>query len=107
MFGNQIPTSSSIYNAAPEKDRYNDRFDISKKSGVYKQCLGKTSRNECGCTDVLRYSMLEANSDCVERVSMHILTRRFSKFSMKMYIYLIFALLKEVHKNRSQVGTQS
>ncbi|KAI9206844.1 cation channel sperm-associated protein subunit beta protein family-domain-containing protein [Polychytrium aggregatum] len=65
--GDSIPTSSNIYNAAPERPRYNDRYEISKSTGVYKQCAGKPNRQACGCTDEERVSMMVMYSDCIDR----------------------------------------
>ncbi|XP_071820924.1 cation channel sperm-associated auxiliary subunit beta-like [Apostichopus japonicus] len=65
--GKQIPTSEHIYNADPNANRPREHYEISKTSGYYKQCFGKMSREECGCTTELKLSSLAKNSDCRER----------------------------------------
>ena len=66
--GNNIPTTSNFYNAAPDQPKYNNRFDISKRTGVYKNCLGKSTRTQCACSDEARYLMQQDQSDCVDKV---------------------------------------
>lgn len=68
--GRAIPVTDNIYNAAPDMGRYIDKFDISKKTGSYKQCAGKSSRSNCGCTDSQKFSGLSSYSDCIDRVSL-------------------------------------
>ncbi|XP_038046722.1 uncharacterized protein LOC119720928 [Patiria miniata] len=65
--GISIPTSRNIYNADPSKPRPRDIYQISKDTGVYKQCLDKANRSECGCTDAMKMSSLQRNTDCRER----------------------------------------
>ena len=40
-------------------------------SGRYKQCAGKSDREDCECTDVMRYSPFVIDSDCRERVGLN------------------------------------
>ncbi|XP_035388391.1 cation channel sperm-associated protein subunit beta-like [Electrophorus electricus] len=68
QLGMLIPSSANIYNADPSKPRPLQHYPISKNSGHYKQCAGKKSAKECGCTDALRLSSLAVNSDCRQRV---------------------------------------
>lgn len=67
-FGDSVPISSNIYNAAPGLPRYHDIFQISKSTGSYKACLNKSERAFCGCDDLTRLSMDSLNSDCIDRV---------------------------------------
>ncbi|KAJ7985014.1 hypothetical protein DPEC_G00360740 [Dallia pectoralis] len=67
-YGVAIPCSNNIYNADPIKPRPRDFYPISKNTGRYKQCAGKRSAEECGCTDLLKVSPLAINSDCRQRV---------------------------------------
>ncbi|XP_022089025.1 cation channel sperm-associated protein subunit beta-like isoform X2 [Acanthaster planci] len=67
LLGISIPTSNNIYNADPSQPRPRDIYQISKDSGTYKQCLGKTNRSECGCTDAMKMSSLERDTDCRQR----------------------------------------
>ncbi|KAI9216271.1 cation channel sperm-associated protein subunit beta protein family-domain-containing protein, partial [Blastocladiella britannica] len=66
--GVAVPNSTVIYNADPAAARYNDFFPVSKTTGSYQACLGKTSRAECGCRDDQAYSFSYADSDCTNRV---------------------------------------
>nr|XP_014341836.1 PREDICTED: cation channel sperm-associated protein subunit beta isoform X2 [Latimeria chalumnae] len=66
--GISIPLTDNIYNADPSKPRLRDYYQTSKKSGKFKQCAGKLSREECGCTESMKLSSLAAFSDCRERV---------------------------------------
>uniref|UniRef100_A0AAZ3PS29 Cation channel sperm-associated protein subunit beta n=1 Tax=Oncorhynchus tshawytscha TaxID=74940 RepID=A0AAZ3PS29_ONCTS len=68
QLGVLIPTSDNIYNADPSHPRPREHYPISKNSGRYKQCAGKRSAEECGCTDILKVSPLAINSDCRQRV---------------------------------------
>ncbi|XP_072177103.1 cation channel sperm-associated auxiliary subunit beta-like [Diadema setosum] len=66
--GISIPLTNNVYNADPSKPRLNDHYQASKDSGFLKQCAGKASKEECGCTDEMRLSSLELFTDCRERV---------------------------------------
>ncbi|XP_022243631.1 cation channel sperm-associated protein subunit beta-like isoform X2 [Limulus polyphemus] len=66
--GIAIPTTENIYNADPSKPKHNNYYEISKNSGTYKQCLGKSSREKCGCTDEKKVSRYAQESDCIEKV---------------------------------------
>ncbi|KAK6307500.1 hypothetical protein J4Q44_G00226480 [Coregonus suidteri] len=68
QLGVSIPTTDNIYNADPSQPRPRQHYPISKDSGRYKQCAGKRSAEECGCTDGLKVSPLAINSDCRQRV---------------------------------------
>ncbi|XP_062377467.1 cation channel sperm-associated auxiliary subunit beta-like isoform X2 [Sardina pilchardus] len=68
QLGVLIPTSENIYNADPSQQYQRQHYPVSKASGHYKQCAGKVSAEECGCTDGLRVSPLAINSDCRMRV---------------------------------------
>ncbi|XP_066294737.1 cation channel sperm-associated auxiliary subunit beta-like [Branchiostoma lanceolatum] len=63
-----IPLSNNIYNADPSQDRPNDFYQVSRETGQFKQCLGKSTRAECGCTKQMKLSSLEKFSDCIDRV---------------------------------------
>lgn len=65
--GIDIPISDNIYNADPNATRPRERYEISKMTGHFKQCAGKSSREECGCTRHLKLSSLAKDSDCRER----------------------------------------
>ncbi|XP_071802206.1 cation channel sperm-associated auxiliary subunit beta-like isoform X2 [Asterias amurensis] len=65
--GISIPTSYNVYNADPGLPRPRDIYQISKDTGVYKQCHGKASRADCGCTDAMKLSSLERYTDCRQR----------------------------------------
>ena len=41
-----------------------------QQSGRYKLCLGKSSREECQCTDEMKVSTNVNHSDCRERVGL-------------------------------------
>ncbi|XP_041121983.1 cation channel sperm-associated protein subunit beta-like [Polyodon spathula] len=68
QLGIAIPVSDNIYNADPSKPRPRQYYQISKNTGTYKQCAGKSSQAECGCTEEMRLSPLAAHSDCRKRV---------------------------------------
>ncbi|XP_058847487.1 cation channel sperm-associated auxiliary subunit beta-like isoform X2 [Acipenser ruthenus] len=67
QLGIAIPVSDNIYNADPSKPRPRQYYQISKNTGTYKQCAGKSSQAECGCTEEMRLSPLAAHSDCRKR----------------------------------------
>nr|XP_024000363.1 cation channel sperm-associated protein subunit beta-like [Salvelinus alpinus] len=67
QLGVLIPTTDNIYNADPSHPHPRQHYPISKNSGRYKQCAGKRSAEECGCTDRLKVSPLAINSDCRQR----------------------------------------
>jgi len=84
--GNDVPVSDAFYHAHPEKDRIKNRFKVSKQSGKYKQCEGKSNRQECQCTDEQKTSMLMKNSDCIEKVLKLYQTNQYQlKFFIKEY----------------------
>eukprot|EP00741_Cyanophora_paradoxa_P013612 tig00020703_g13141.t1 len=66
--GRGIPTNDHLYAADPSKPRYFDVYEVSRSSGRLKQCAGKASRAECGCTRAMRLSQRAAFSDCIDRV---------------------------------------
>ncbi|XP_041480969.1 uncharacterized protein LOC121428433 [Lytechinus variegatus] len=66
--GIAVPLTKNMYNADPSKPRRNDRYQVSKESGFYKQCAGKKTREECECTEEMRLSSLELFTDCREKV---------------------------------------
>ncbi|XP_031439066.2 cation channel sperm-associated protein subunit beta-like [Clupea harengus] len=68
QLGVLIPTSDNIYNADPSQPRPREHYPVSKTTGRYKQCAGKASVAECGCTNALKVSPLAINSDCRKRV---------------------------------------
>ncbi|XP_059818264.1 cation channel sperm-associated auxiliary subunit beta-like [Hypanus sabinus] len=68
MLGINIPTTDNIYNADPSKPKFRDFYKVSKETGRYKQCAGKRSVEECGCTEDMKLSSLVEYSDCRERV---------------------------------------
>ena len=64
-----IPMSSNLYNVHPEKPPYKERFEISRKTRVYKQCRGKSYRRHCDCRQGnITMSRLVAYSDCINTV---------------------------------------
>ncbi|KAL7754410.1 hypothetical protein RI367_000391 [Sorochytrium milnesiophthora] len=63
--GAAVPITSNIYNAAPDQPRYNNRFAVSKQSGVYKKCAGQPSRMACGCLPREYQSLMVQDSDCI------------------------------------------
>ncbi|KXS19395.1 hypothetical protein M427DRAFT_449604 [Gonapodya prolifera JEL478] len=65
--GKSVPTTEHIYNAAPDKPRYNDRYWASRTTGKLKQCLNAQSRFACNCTDAQRSSEFVADSDCIDK----------------------------------------
>ncbi|XP_013386196.1 cation channel sperm-associated protein subunit beta-like [Lingula anatina] len=72
QLGIAIPLTANMYHADPSKPREKNTYQISKQSGKYKQCAGKTTRDECGCTRAMKLSNLVKFSDCKERVySLH------------------------------------
>ncbi|XP_078687108.1 cation channel sperm-associated auxiliary subunit beta-like [Branchiostoma floridae x Branchiostoma belcheri] len=62
-----IPLSNNIYNADPSQDRPNDFYQVSQDTGQFKQCYGKSTRTECGCTEQMKLSSREEFSDCIDR----------------------------------------
>ncbi|XP_019909958.2 cation channel sperm-associated protein subunit beta isoform X2 [Esox lucius] len=82
--GVSIPYTDNIYNADPSKARPRDFYAISKNSGRYKQCAGKKSAEECGCTDLLKVSPLAINSDCRQRVLR--LTFPVTNFNINLFL---------------------
>ncbi|XP_028391020.1 cation channel sperm-associated protein subunit beta-like [Dendronephthya gigantea] len=64
-----IPMSSNLYNVHPEKPPYKERFEISRRTRVYKQCSGKSYRRHCDCRQGnITMSRLVAYSDCISTV---------------------------------------
>ncbi|XP_044515935.1 cation channel sperm-associated protein subunit beta-like [Gracilinanus agilis] len=67
--GIAIPLTNNFYNADPSKPRPRNYHPLSKKTGIYKQCLNKTTREECKCTKEQKDSESIAFSDCKEKVA--------------------------------------
>ncbi|XP_033029344.1 cation channel sperm-associated protein subunit beta [Lacerta agilis] len=67
VLGIAVPLTENFYNADPSKPKLRDYFTNSKKSGRYKQCAGKSTRSECGCTENMKLSFSVAFSDCKEK----------------------------------------
>jgi cation channel sperm-associated protein subunit beta len=64
-----IPMSSNLYNVHPEKPPYKERFAISRRTRVYKQCSSKSYRRDCDCDqENITMSRLVAYSDCITTV---------------------------------------
>jgi hypothetical protein len=57
-----------IYNADPSAPRYNDYFTVSKFTGYFQACAGKSNRDECGCTDAQKWSSTPTDTDCMQHV---------------------------------------
>ena len=55
-----------------------------QKSGRFKQCFEKASREECGCTDDMKMSSMQRDTDCRERVS----TKKLLQNLGRGYLYL-------------------
>ncbi|KAG4108770.1 hypothetical protein H8356DRAFT_918507 [Neocallimastix lanati (nom. inval.)] len=84
--GTDVPIEDTFYHAHPGKERIKNRFKVSKNSGKYKQCEGKSNRQECGCTNDQKRSMLIKNSDCIENVIKLYQTNNYQlKFFVKEY----------------------
>uniref|UniRef100_A0A6P5LS27 Cation channel sperm-associated protein subunit beta-like n=1 Tax=Phascolarctos cinereus TaxID=38626 RepID=A0A6P5LS27_PHACI len=66
--GKDIPTTNNFYNADPSRPKLRNYHPQSKKTGIYKQCLNKTSREDCNCTTEQKMSQNVAFSDCTEKV---------------------------------------
>ncbi|XP_072479192.1 cation channel sperm-associated auxiliary subunit beta-like isoform X2 [Notamacropus eugenii] len=66
--GLYIPITDNFYNADPSLPKDRNYHPQSKKTGIYKQCLNKTSREECNCTVEQKMSQNLAFSDCIEKV---------------------------------------
>ncbi|XP_069771575.1 cation channel sperm-associated auxiliary subunit beta-like [Narcine bancroftii] len=66
--GINVPITDNIYNADPSKPKFRDFYKSSKETGRYKQCAGKQSSQECGCTEAMRLSSFIEYSDCRQRV---------------------------------------
>ncbi|XP_043836517.1 cation channel sperm-associated protein subunit beta-like [Dromiciops gliroides] len=66
--GIAIPITSNFYNADPSSPKPRNYHPKSKETGIYKQCLNKTSRDECNCTTEQKMSQYIAFSDCREKV---------------------------------------
>ncbi|KAG5270804.1 hypothetical protein AALO_G00172500 [Alosa alosa] len=84
QLGVLIPTSENIYNADPSQRFPRQHYPESKTSGQFKQCAGKKSAEECGCTDALRVSPLAINSDCRKRVLRK--TYPLTNFNITLYL---------------------
>ncbi|XP_041964031.1 cation channel sperm-associated protein subunit beta-like isoform X3 [Alosa sapidissima] len=84
QLGVLIPTSENIYNADPNQRFPRQHYPESKTSGQFKQCAGKKSAEECGCTDALRVSPLAINSDCRKRVLRK--TYPLTNFNITLYL---------------------
>jgi hypothetical protein len=69
IMGKAIPTTDNIYNAAPDEEKYNNRYSISQRTGRFKQCAGKSTTSECGCTADDRFTMSTNTTDCHNKVS--------------------------------------
>ncbi|XP_077863810.1 cation channel sperm-associated auxiliary subunit beta-like [Saccoglossus kowalevskii] len=67
-YGIAIPTSENVYNVDPSQAIPRNAYRISKVSWKYKQCAGKSSKDECLCTDEMKLSNLASYSDCKQRV---------------------------------------
>ncbi|GCC24189.1 hypothetical protein chiPu_0002589 [Chiloscyllium punctatum] len=86
-FGINLPVSENIYNADPSKPKYRNFYELSKKTGRYKQCAMKKTREECGCTDEMRLSSFVQYSDCRQRVRALLIDEKISSS-----LFCIFAL---------------
>ncbi|KAF0286935.1 Cation channel sperm-associated protein subunit beta [Amphibalanus amphitrite] len=65
--GINIPTSENIYNADPSQPLNQNlliEHAISRDTGRFKACAGKSNRSECGCTEEQQYSTGVEHSDC-------------------------------------------
>ncbi len=67
--GNDVPTTDNIYNGDPSQPLNDAKFNISRLTGTFKQCLGKSSRQDCGCTTEMALSQKVSNSDCIDTVT--------------------------------------
>uniref|UniRef100_A0A5F8HJN6 Cation channel sperm associated auxiliary subunit beta n=1 Tax=Monodelphis domestica TaxID=13616 RepID=A0A5F8HJN6_MONDO len=67
--GIAIPLTNNFYNADPSMPRPRNYHPLSKKSGIYKQCLNKTHREDCHCTEEMKKSENIVFSDCKEKVA--------------------------------------
>ncbi|KAF6350912.1 cation channel sperm associated auxiliary subunit beta [Rhinolophus ferrumequinum] len=66
--GIAIPLTDNFYHADPSKPIPRNLFHKSKKSGKFKQCANKSTREECNCTNDQKFSHAVAFSDCREKV---------------------------------------
>ncbi|XP_074091511.1 cation channel sperm-associated auxiliary subunit beta-like isoform X1 [Macrotis lagotis] len=66
--GLAIPTTDNFYHADPSKPRQRNYHPASKKTGKYKQCLNKRTREDCNCTTEQKLSQNIIFSDCTEKV---------------------------------------
>ena len=61
--------SYALHSVCPRLPFFLLIVDLFQDSGTYKQCLGKSNRAECGCTDEMKLSGQVIHSDCIQRVN--------------------------------------
>nr|KAF6287199.1 cation channel sperm associated auxiliary subunit beta [Pipistrellus kuhlii] len=66
--GVAIPLADNFYNVDPSKPIPRNLFHKSKKSGKFKQCANKSTREQCNCTTYQKFSYSVTFSDCREKV---------------------------------------
>ncbi|XP_031808144.1 cation channel sperm-associated protein subunit beta isoform X2 [Sarcophilus harrisii] len=90
QLGIAIPLTDNFYNADPSKPKPRNLFPESKVTGKYKQCLNKSSRADCNCSIVEKFSYSTDFSDCREKVPRY-------KFPVSQYP-ISLNILSEDHK---------
>ncbi|KAK1339430.1 hypothetical protein QTO34_020113 [Cnephaeus nilssonii] len=66
--GVAIPLTDNFYHVDPSKPIPRNLFHKSKKSGKFKQCANKSTREQCNCTNDQKFSFAVTFSDCREKV---------------------------------------
>ncbi|XP_072351217.1 cation channel sperm-associated auxiliary subunit beta-like isoform X1 [Scyliorhinus torazame] len=116
IFGINLPVSENFYNADPSKPKFRNFYELSKKTGLYKQCEMKKSRKECGCTEAMKLSSFIQYSDCREKV--YRVTYPVNDFLLKLYLKKsnqdlqqlsapYFVLISELNNRTNWVATST
>ena len=76
--GKGVPLTANVYHGDPSAGRERNLFDVSKRTGRYKQCEGAQNRAECGCSQASVIQPSAASSDCMEVVPKVLFANRFT-----------------------------
>ena len=67
ILGEAVPSSTNIYNGAPNLPMYKSELPVAKTNGQYKQCSGAQNATSCICASFVD-SQWASQSDCLINV---------------------------------------
>ncbi|KAJ3220294.1 GTPase-activating protein S23 [Dinochytrium kinnereticum] len=100
FLGRSIPISQNIYNSDPSVAKHRDIYDISRKTGRFKRCSPRQSRQSCNCSIEDTKSMAISDSDCIEQVLLQngpelyhfraeVVEREYCRLSVEFAVFVI------------------